>query len=47
MRDLRVYAQGSGAEVRHYRDSANHEVDAIITHGHGDWAAVEGTAATR
>lgn len=41
MRDLRVYAQGSGAEVRHYRDSANHEVDAIVTRGHGDWAAVE------
>ena len=41
MRDLRVYAQGSGAEVRYYRDSANHEVDAIITRGHGDWAAVE------
>lgn len=41
MRDLRVYAQSSGAEVRHYRDSANHEVDAIVTRGHGDWAAVE------
>ena len=41
LRDLRVYAQGSGAEVRHYSDSAKHEVDAIITRGHGDWAGVE------
>lgn len=41
LRDLRVYGQSFGAEVRHYKDSANHEVDAIITRGHRDWAAVE------
>ncbi|MDE0217017.1 MAG: DUF4143 domain-containing protein [bacterium] len=41
MRDLRVYAQSFGAEVRYYQDSANHEVDAIITRGHRDWAAAE------
>lgn len=41
LRDLRVYAQSFGAEVRHYKDSANHEVDAVITRGHRDWAAVE------
>ena len=41
LRDLRVYAQSFGAEVRHYKDSANHEVDAIITRGHRDWAAAE------
>ena len=41
VRDLRVYAQSLGAEVRFYRDSANHEVDAIITRGHRDWAAAE------
>jgi len=41
LRDLRVYAQSFGAEVRHYKDSTDHEVDAIITRGHRDWAAVE------
>lgn len=41
MRDLRVYAQSFGAEVRYYQDSTNHEVDAIITRGHRDWAAAE------
>ena len=41
MRDLRVYTQSFGAEVRYYQDSGNHEVDAIITRGHRDWAAAE------
>ena len=41
MRDLRVYAQALGAEVRYYQDSAGHEVDAVIVRGHRDWAAVE------
>ena len=41
IRDLRVYTQTMGAEVRYYRDSTNHEIDAIITRGHRDWAAVE------
>lgn len=41
IRDLRVYAQATRAEVRYYRDSKNLEVDAIITRGQGDWAAVE------
>ena len=41
VRDLRVYAQAAGAEVRYYRDSKNLEVDAVITRGAGDWAAVE------
>ena len=41
MRDLRVYTQAMRADVRYYRDSKNLEVDAIITRGHGDWAAVE------
>lgn len=41
MRDLRVYTQAFGAEVRYYQDSTNHEVDAIITRGHRDWAAAE------
>lgn len=41
IRDLRVYAQAARAEVRYYRDSKNLEVDAIVTRGAGDWAAVE------
>ena len=41
VRDLRVYAQAAGAEVRYYRDSKNLEADAVITRGAGDWAAVE------
>lgn len=41
IRDLRVYAQASKSEVRYYLDSKNLEVDAIITRGHGQWAAVE------
>ena len=41
VRDLRVYAQSFGAELRYYKDSANHEVDAIMTRGHRDWAAAE------
>ena len=42
MRDLRVYAQACGAEVRYYQDSANHEVDAIVTRGHGNWGRSRG-----
>ena len=41
IRDLRVYAQTFDAEVMHYRDSKELEVDAIVTRGAGDWAAVE------
>ncbi len=41
VRDLRVYAQAIGAEVAYYRDSTNLEADAIITRGHGEWAAAE------
>ena len=41
VRDLRVYAQASRAEVRYYLDSNNLEADAIVTRGVGDWAAVE------
>ncbi len=41
VRDLRVYAQALGAELRYYRDSAGHEVDAVIVRGHQDWSAVE------
>lgn len=41
IRDLRTYAQAAKAEVRYYHDSKNLEVDAIVTRGHSDWAAVE------
>jgi uncharacterized protein len=39
VRDLRVYAQHSGASVRHYRDNIG-EVDVIIEDG-SRWAAIE------
>ncbi|QTX03489.1 ATP-binding protein [Agromyces archimandritae] len=41
VRDLRIYAQPLGAEVRHYRDSAGREVDAIIERRDGTWIACE------
>lgn len=41
VRDLRVYAQASKAQVRYFQDSVGHEVDAVITRGHRDWAAAE------
>ncbi|MYH52243.1 MAG: ATP-binding protein [Gemmatimonadetes bacterium] len=41
VRDLRVYAQASGADVYHYRDNTGLEVDAIVDAGPGRWAAFE------
>lgn len=41
IRDLRVYADRLRGDVKHYKDSLNLEVDAIITLRNGDWAAVE------
>lgn len=41
IRDLRIYAQLFGAEIRHYRDNTGLEVDAIVTGGTDNWAAVE------
>ncbi len=41
VRDLRVYAQALGGEVRHYRDSAGTEVDAVVTLADGTWAPIE------
>ncbi len=41
VRDLRVYAQASGASVYHYRDNTGLEVDAIVDAGPGRWAAFE------
>ena len=39
--DLTVLTTPVGAEIRHYRDSNGHEIDAIITLPDGRWAAVE------
>jgi len=41
IRDLRIYGQGLGGEVTHYRDSSGLEVDAIVTAEDGSWAAFE------
>lgn len=41
VRDLRVYSEPFGATVRHYRDSAGREVDAVIEHPDGTWVAIE------
>ena len=41
IRDLRVYAQASGAAVYHYRDNTGLEVDAVVDAGPGRWAAFE------
>jgi uncharacterized protein len=41
IRDLRVYAQASDAQVFHYRDNTELEVDAIVETRDGRWAAFE------
>lgn len=41
VRDLRVYAQASAAQVLHYRDNTGLEVDAIVEAADGRWAALE------
>ncbi len=41
VRDLRVYAQAMDADVFHYRDETNLEVDAIVDAGPDRWAAFE------
>lgn len=41
IRDLRVYGQAADAEITHYRDSSELEVDAIVTTDTGPWAALE------
>lgn len=41
VRDLRVYAESSGAHLAHYRDGGGLEVDLIIERGDGAWIAVE------
>jgi len=41
IRDLRVYAGGTDADVFHYRDSTNLEIDAIVERRDGKWIGVE------
>jgi hypothetical protein len=41
VRDLRVYAQASDAQVLHYRDSSDLEADCIVQCVDGRWAAFE------
>lgn len=41
IRDLRIYAQSIGGEVKHYRDANDLECDAVITLRDGSWAAIE------
>lgn len=41
VRDLRIYANYLGGEVRHYRDNTGLECDAIIILEDGSWGAVE------
>jgi uncharacterized protein len=41
VRDLRVYATPSRAQVRYYRDNTGLEADAIIERDDGRWIAVE------
>lgn len=41
VRDLRIYAASLGGEVRHYRDNAGLECDAVIHLEDGRWGAVE------
>lgn len=41
VRDLNIYASSFGGEVRHYRDNAGLECDAVIHLEDGRWAAIE------
>lgn len=41
VRDLRVYAQSLDGVVKHYRDDAGVEVDAVVELRDGSWAAFE------
>ena len=40
-RDLRTYAESMGAELYHYQDYDNHEIDAVVELADGRWAAIE------
>ena len=39
--DLRVYLEGTGARLYHYRDETGLAIDAIIEYPDGSWAALQ------
>jgi hypothetical protein len=41
VRDVRVYVQGIGGQLSHWRDNNGHEVDIIISLDDGRWGAFE------
>lgn len=41
VRDLAIYSDCIGAELKHYRDSAGQEVDAIVQMPNGEYGAIE------
>lgn len=41
VRDLRIYANNLGGEVKHYRDNTGLECDAVILLDDGRWGAIE------
>ena len=41
VRDLRVYLEGTGARLHHYRDETGLAIDAIIEYADGSWAAIQ------
>lgn len=40
-RDLAVYAECMGADLMHYQDYQNREIDAVVELEDGEWAAIE------
>lgn len=40
-RDLKIYAESFGANLYHYQDYRNREIDAVIELPEGDWCAIE------
>ena len=40
-RDLRIYAESFGANLYHYQDYKNREIDAVIELADGQWCAFE------
>jgi len=40
-RDLKIYAESFGANLYHYQDYTNREIDAVIELADGNWCAVE------
>lgn len=41
IRDLKIYVEANDANLYHYRDKNDFEVDAIIHFNNGKWAAIE------